>query len=208
MKYSKYALIMSAVGLTLVGFGCRETGDQIGTAVVQPIAAPVAALNYAKTTLSDTQAKANEQAESVANEMTVAMVLTDGTEAPAEAVIGETFGCNDRVAFTKAPRMTESGNVLQDALTSLLAVRESTFKGFYNALSQSSLSVEKIQSTDGVTTEVWLKGQIQSAGACDDPRIKKQIEATVERLKPKYKIFLNGTEENWRCIGDMSGQCK
>lgn len=193
--------------LALAGGGCQEAGDEVGEAIVQPMAAPVAALNQAKGTLSEAQAQANEQAESIANEMTVAMVLTDGAVPPEGTALGETFGCNDRIAFVKAPRESDSGNTLQDVVASLLAVREPTFRGLYNSLSQSRLAVERIRSADGVTTEVWLTGEVSSGGTCDDPRIRKQVEATVARLKPKFKIILNGSADNWDCLGDMSGQC-
>jgi hypothetical protein len=105
-------------------------------------------------------------------------------------------------------REAQTDSVVSDALTTLFSVRDSNREGKYNALWQSKLAVEKIQSRDGVTTEVWLKGSTQSGGVCDDPRIKAQIEYTIKRLKPKFKIFLNGTESNYRCLGDMSGECK
>jgi hypothetical protein len=209
-KYSRNLNLLLAVTLSavLLGAGCREAGNELGNEIVTPVAVPVAALNQAKSTMSDAQAVANLQAESVANEVTVAMVLTEGAKAPDGAKIGETFGCNDQVAYVKAPRESDSGDTLRDVLNSLFAQRDPSFAKLYNSLAMTSLTVDKIQSTDGVTTEVWLKGTPTSGGTCDDPRIRMQIEATIKRLKPKYKIFLNGSESEYNCIGNMSGNCK
>ncbi len=201
----------AAAVLVLAGAGCLQSvnraGNELGNAAVQPVAVPIEALNKAKQVTSDANAKANEQTESVANEMTVALVLTEGTAAPKDAQLGETFGCNDKVAFVKVPRESDSGDTLKDALNSLLAVKDTNYHGFYTALAFSTLKVDKIQSTDGVTTEVWLSGLPKSGGTCDDPRIKEQLEQTIKRLKPNFKIFLNGSEAKYKCIGDLSGRC-
>ncbi len=200
---------LSAAVLLLAGAGCQgSVPDRVaGEAVNGMVATPLRALDKAKELTAAENARARLEAESVANEMTVAMVLTENAAAPAGAEIGETFGCNDRVAFTKVPRESDSGDTLKDILNSLLAVRATNVNGLYNGLSESRLSLEKIQSRDGVTTEVWLKGQVSSPGACNDPRVKAQIEATVGRYKPNFKILLNGSEEAYGCIGDQSGEC-
>ena len=199
----------AALTLVLAGAGCQNSvPDRVaGEAVNGMVAVPLQALNKAKNLTADENARTRLEAESVANEMTVAMVLTENAAAPAGAEIGDAFGCNERVVFTKVPRESDSGDALRDILASLLALRVPNVNGFYNGLSDSRLAVEKIQSRDGATTEVWLKGQISSPGACNDPRIKAQLEATIARYKPKFKIFLNGTEEAYGCIGDQSGKC-
>ncbi len=208
---SAFYFAAAAAILVLAGAGCLQSvnrvGNELGNEVVQPVAVPISALNKAKQVTSEANAKANEQTESVANEMTVAMVLTEGAKAPEGAQLGDTFGCQDRVAFVKVPRETDSGDTLKDVLTSLLAVKDTNYKGYYTALAFSTLKVDKIQSTDGVTTEVWLSGLPKSGGACDDPRIKEQLEQTIKRLRPNFKIFLNGSEAKYNCIGDLSGRC-
>ena len=185
--------------LILVGAGCMQLGNKKNTATITPI------INADP----DVEAKMNEEQDQHASDLSVGMILTEGAEVPAGAtVLPGTIACNDRVVLEKLHREASTDNVLADALATLFAVKDSSVDTYYNAIWQSSLKVEKIQSTDGVTTEVWLKGEPTSGGACDDPRIKAQIEATVRRLKPKFKIFLNGKESNYRCIGDMSGECK
>lgn len=204
----KLPIFISLIALTFLGTGCRAVGDAAADAALTPISVPLGALNQARETEALVEAKSNWDADSVANEMTTAFVLLAGAEAADGAIVGTPFGCDDRIVLVSVPRETDSGNPLQDALTSLFAIRETNWKGYHNALASSALSVEKIQSRDGVTTEIWLKGEMKSAGTCDDPRIKAQIEATVRRLKPKFQIYLNGTEANYRCSGDLSGQCQ
>lgn len=208
-KYAVQAAAAVLVGLVLAGAGCQNSlPDRVaGEAINGMVVTPLKALDKAKNLTSDENSRSRLQAESIANEMTVAMVLTENAAAPAGAEVGDLFGCNEHVAFTKVPRETEGDDTLRDILNSLLAVRDYQVNGLYNGLADSRLTVEKIQSRDGATTEVWLKGQVSSSGACNDPRIKVQIESTVARYKPKFKVFLNGTEEEFRCIGDMSGEC-
>jgi len=208
-RHSFSLALLAAVGLVLAGVGCQgSVPDQVaGEAINGMVATPLKALDKAKKLSAEENARTRLESEGVANEMTVAMVLTDNAAAPRDAEIGATFGCNDRVAFTKVARASDSGETLKDILNSLLAVHDSNVNGLYNGLADSRLTLDKLQSRDGVTTEVWLKGKISSSGACDDPRIKAQLEATIARYKPKFQIFLNGTEDEYRCIGDMGGQC-
>ncbi|MFA6603496.1 MAG: hypothetical protein WCT10_01485 [Patescibacteria group bacterium] len=207
MKHHFLAPSLLLIGLVLAGAGCAGAADELAGDALKPTAVPLSALNLAKQLTAQEQARANAEADSIANEMTVAMVITENAAVPPGIEPGATFGCSDRSAYTKVARESDSGDVLRDALQSLFAVRDTNYDGLYNSLASSSLAVDKIQSRDGVTTEVWLKGQIVSSGTCDDPRIKEQIEATVRRLKPDFKIFLNGSEKNYRCIGNQSGDC-
>ncbi len=209
VKIPLQLVFAAALGLVLAGAGCQNSlPDKVaGEAVNGMVATPLRALDKAKEVTADENARSRLEAESIANEMTVAMVLTENAAAPAGVELGDAFGCNDRVAFTKVPRESDSGDALKDILASLFAVRATNVNGLYNGLADSRLALDKIQSRDGVNTEVWLTGRIVSSGACNDPRIKAQIEATIARYKPKFKFFLNGTEEEYQCIGDQSGNC-
>ena len=207
---STFRLTLAVViGLILAGAGCQgSVPDKIvGEAVNGMVATPLKALDKAKNLTADENARTRLEAESIANEMTVAMVLTENAEVPDGAEVGQTFGCNDRVVFTKVPRDADSGDTLKDILASLLAPHVPNVNGLYNGLADSRLAVDKIQSRDGVTTEVWFKGSVSSPGTCNDPRIKAQLESTIGRYKPKFKIFLNGTEKEYGCIGDMREEC-
>lgn len=194
--------------LMLVGAGCMSLGDRLGKDVAAPITVPLESLKQSKEELAAINAKQNEQNEQEAADLTIALIYdAENADPKAALAVGE-IGCQDRIAYVKTHREAQTDSVLSDALTTLFAIRESTFAGMYNALWQSELKVDKILSRDAVTTEVWLKGKVVSGGACDDPRIKAQIEHVIKRFKPKYKVFLNGSEATYRCLGDMSGECK
>lgn len=201
-------LISSAVFIALAGAGCSQMADQAATEAVSPITAPLAAKKVAVETTDEYKARQLAEIAATTDPVEVALVQMEDTKLPPGAEAGQAFGCNDKIAFVKMARVQASGDDVADAVATLLKQGESSINTLYNALGQSKLTVDKVVSPDGVTTEVWLKGQPQSGGVCDDPRIKTQIEATVARLQPKYKIFLNGTESAWRCFGDMSGKCK
>lgn len=193
----RHHLLAAGFALLFIGAGCAKTSPTAST----PTGTQTAVTE-------DQQAALNRDAEATANESTVALIVTEGQKTPDGATVeSATIGCNDRVAIATVPRITATNDVVKDALTSLFAVRDSNYHGFYNALWQSSFKVDKVQSTDGVTTEVWLTGKPMSGGVCDDPRIKAQIEETVRRLRPKFKIFLNGSQAHYACIGNESGNC-
>jgi hypothetical protein len=206
---TKVAAVAIPVLMILVGAGCFKMADKAAETAVTPVTVPVAAYVKSREDLELIAAKTNEENEKLTDDISIAMVLTEGVEPPVGAtVVPGTIGCNDRIAYVKTHRERQTDSVLSDALSTLFSNKDSNVLAAYNALWQSELAVEKIQSTDGTTTEVWIKGKTASGGVCDDPRIKAQLEYTIKRFKPKFKIFLNGTEANYRCLGDMSGECK
>jgi hypothetical protein len=197
-----------ALALPLLGVGCRDLGDAAADAALEPMTVPVAALGTAQQAERQIQARRAWDAEGVANEMTVALLLLDGQADPGGAALGESVGCNDRIAFVQVPRESDSGNSLKDALHALLSLKETTWRGFHNALAFSRLQVETVGNRDDDPVVVRLSGELVSSGACDDPRLKRQVEETVRRLAPNFRILLNGSEATWRCFGDLSGNCQ
>lgn len=210
----KSIISSAAVVLMLVGAGCAQTAKQVTDETtdlaVNSVKVSADALAKAQETAKQADAKTNETNEAASDDITVAWVLTEGSTTTEQNVkiANETFGCNDRVAFVKEHRMAETIDTVGDALTTLFALGSSvSHPGLYNSLANSKLKVDKILSPDGVTTEVWIAGEVSLGGACDAPRFKEQIEATVRRFRPNHKIFLNGSEANYRCVGDESGSC-
>lgn len=191
--FSRKIIALAVPSLLLLGAGC---------APVTPVAtnAPLT---------EEQQASANELADLHASMLTVAMIVTENAAAPKDAaVINGPIGCDDRVAYVKVHRVSKTDSVVKDALAALFSVKDTNFDGLYDALANSTFSVDKVTTdSDGATTDVWLKGQANSGGICDDPRIKAQIEYTIKRLRPQYKIYLNGSESAYRCIGNESGMC-
>lgn len=210
MQNSRSIVFLASI-LLFAGAGCSrtaETLDALSDDVVAPVEAPLLALKDARETAAAQAAYANDAAESTSDDVTVALVRTvgdDGDEAPP----GESaIGCGDQIVFTPVHRASSSGSTVKDALATLFSIKEATYSGEYNALWQSTLEVEDVRSMDGVTTDVLLKGRYVSSGSCDLPRIKAQVERTIGRFRTKYRVILNGSERDWRCMGDESGNCK
>jgi hypothetical protein len=198
------ATSIALAALLLVGGGCSRVADD----AMQPITVPLGALEQAKELTAEEKARATAEAEALTNEVGVVMIITEGVEVPPGLTPGEMIGCNDRPVVVQLTRETATGDVLRDALNTLFAVRDTNVQGALNSLDDATLKVDDIRSTDGVTTEVHISGALNSGGTCDDPRITEQVEGTIRRFRPKYKVFWNGSEANWRCHGDMSGECK
>jgi hypothetical protein len=197
------------VGLTLLGAGCVQEANQSADTLVEgAVGTPLQALNQAKQLTAAEQARLNREAATDGNLIPVALILTEGNAAPAEAVIGETIGCADQVALIGLSRVAATDRPVLDALNTLLAWKDSSYQDLYNALAFSDLQVDQVVTTDGRTTRVELSGEVVSGGTCDDPRIKAQIEETVRQFHPDFKIILNGDEAAWRCLGDGSGLCE
>ncbi len=208
MTHRRFLPLLASI-LLFTGAGCSQLADQAAEQAVQPVAAPLKALDSSKKTLAQVQAGLNQEGAAADQDtVTVALVLTDGSQLPYGAVLGEEFGCGDRLAFTKIKRTADSGDQAADALAALLALKDTNANGLYDALAMSALKLDGIwRGADG-TSDVLLTGQPQSGGVCDDPRIKNQVEATVRRFLTHYRVLLNGSEAKWRCFGDQSGLCK
>lgn len=113
---------------------------------------------------------------------------------------GPMVGCGDSVIlvndWVETPLPTQKDHVVR-ALTDLFAVESSAYgeSGLYNALDQSSLSVDSVTFTTD-TVEVQLSGTWSSAGVCDDPRMSAQIEETIrgniDLESSELKVTVNG----------------
>jgi len=206
----RHPIIIAGIVLLLAGAGCTEEADKAAEDALKPISVPVSALNQSNEATAEINAATRREADSIENLLPVAMVLTEGKQAPSEGIErleSGTFGCQDRIGYVRVSREAATSDVVYDALMTLFSVRESTLNDMHNSLWQSTLKVDQIRSADGATTEVWISGETMLSGACDSPRFKEQIEATVRQYRPKYKIFLNGAESGWECFGNMSGEC-
>jgi hypothetical protein len=96
------------------------------------------------------------------------------------------IGCGDTVELVTLPA-SGTGNEakVQSALEELFGITDQNYgeSGLYNALYQSSLSVENIL-WDGTNLAVDVTGSMTSGGVCDDPRIEAQILRTVAENAP------------------------
>lgn len=206
MKISRVtSLILIPAALLLVGAGCFDAGDKLAEDAVKPVTVPLDALRKSKEELALANARKSEESELGSADVSVALIRLAEEGKPFDSDI---IGCGDRVETVAVHREAQTSSVLRDALTTLFAIDDSSYDGLYNALAESDLKVEDVLSRDGVTTEVRISGTLVSGGTCDNPRIKAQIEQTIRRFKPDFRVILNGSEAAYRCFGDMSGQCK
>src|SRR5690606_18897422 len=106
--------------------------------------------------------------------------------------------------------LTKTQSDLAEALVQLITIKETAYfdQGLRNAVAPSAPTIRLTNIRyEGDTRVIEFEGQFISAGTCDDPRIKAQIEETVKLYADKYEIRLNGKESEWRCLFDQSGLC-
>lgn len=106
------------------------------------------------------------------------------------------IGCGDRlVPVTRTLPRTPS--VISSAVQQLITLEQERVDGHYNVFHQSDLALESAQITGG-TAVIKLIGDLRLGGACDEPRVSAQIEATVRQFTSvsTVEIMLNGQPLN------------
>lgn len=120
------------------------------------------------------------------------------------------FGCESLLVPVRRT-LTKTQSDLAHAIVELITIKETAYfdQGLRNAVAPSAPTIKltNIHYEDGVRV-IDFEGSFLSAGTCDDPRIKAQIEETVKLYTDKYRIQLNGKESEWRCLFDQSGLCE
>lgn len=108
---------------------------------------------------------------------------------------GEKIGCGDSLlpVYTEP---VETSSQLETSIERLIADRDERYdgSGLYNALHQSDLSLERAEFDSGVV-QVYLSGKVVSGGACDDPRIVRQLQQTAATAvgADAAEIYVNDT---------------
>lgn len=108
--------------------------------------------------------------------------------------VGQAIGCGDSLVEVPRPQIQNVGDI-EGVLTDLFLQGEYYGQsGFYNALHQSSLTVDSV-SVSGGNAVVELSGDLVLAGVCDNPRVTAQLEETVLQFDDinSVEIFINGT---------------
>jgi hypothetical protein len=83
---------------------------------------------------------------------------------------------------------------LGGSIEALLALRDrSDGSGFYNALADSPLKIEKMERT-GDQVRVYLTGYLELGGKCDGPRVLSQLTETATQFGDveSVELFLDG----------------
>jgi hypothetical protein len=107
---------------------------------------------------------------------------------------GPLIGCGDSIIPVNRD-VPRTNAPLRAALAVLLSLRDQHFgeSGLYNALYQSSLTIENLSIVNGLAT-MRLRGQFQIGGVCDGPRVKAQLEETARQFSTvrSVSVFING----------------
>jgi hypothetical protein len=108
---------------------------------------------------------------------------------------GPLVGCGDS-AIPINVTVPRTQGVLRAALEKLLSAKQQFYgeSGYYNALYQSDLRVDRVAIEQGTAT-IHLSGSVVLGGACDAPRVEAQIEQTALQFSTvnNVEVFVNGT---------------
>lgn len=111
-------------------------------------------------------------------------------------------GCEDILVPYEIPVVSKR---LKSVLTALSGFEPP--RGLNNPFHEKELSVVDVQKRGHASAIVDLAGEPKLGGMCDTPRLKGQIESTVSLYEENFTIRLNGSEEDYECMGDVRGGC-
>lgn len=102
-------------------------------------------------------------------------------------------GCGDSAVPVEADLPAPSPALWGSLETLLSAGKRYESAGYYNALANSPLRVERIERS-GATVRIYLNGYLEIGGECDSPRVLSQITETATQFQDvdKAEIFLDG----------------
>ncbi len=107
---------------------------------------------------------------------------------------GTEIGCGDSVVPVTV-NIEPTAAPLTAAFERLLAVDEQYYgqSGLYNALYQSDLTIDSAAVENGQAT-IYLSGNLQLGGVCDNPRIDAQIRQTADQFSTVDTsiVYING----------------
>ncbi len=106
---------------------------------------------------------------------------------------GPEVGCGDSAVPVEADLPAPTPALWGSLETLLTAGKRYESAGFYNALANSPLRVQRIERS-GPTARVYLTGYLEIGGACDSPRVLSQLTETATQFQDvdKAEIFLDG----------------
>ncbi len=116
---------------------------------------------------------------------------------------GKMIGCGDSVVLVSR-RTVEQGAPIEISIRELLAEKNQYDGNLYNALYQSSLTLDSVTNDNGKAI-VRLSGTVLTSGSCDDPRFEAQIEETALQFSNVnvVEVLINGI--NMKDLFDQSG---
>jgi len=106
---------------------------------------------------------------------------------------GKQIGCGD--SLVSVDTTVNDIDLIKGSLTKLLSIKEQNYgeSGLYNALYQSSLTIEDIKDDRNAgMISIYLTGNYKLGGTCDAPRFEEQLTATAAQFNKPITIYLNG----------------
>lgn len=102
-------------------------------------------------------------------------------------------GCGDSAVPVEADLPAPTPALWGSLETLLAAGKRYENAGFYNALANSPLRVQRIERA-GSTARIYLTGYLEIGGECDSPRVLSQLTETATQFQDvdKAEIFLDG----------------
>ena len=146
-----------------------------------------------------------QQEVDVGSKANVMLIAYEGDAFPGDHASGSLLriGCNDFLVPFEIPVVSRR---LPSVLSALSAFEAPA--GLHNPFGEKKTRFDRVEITDAGMSIVFLQGDPEFGGICDVPRFQEQLKKTIELSTKKYEIRLNGSEKNFRCLGDMSGNCK
>jgi len=141
------------------------------------------------------------------NDITIFLVVSKEDYNDYEPVFE--IGCDDFLVLLKVELEEKNQSDLATSIVELLTTKRAQYKesdGLLNAVSGVGLTLDNVKYEDGLRV-LEFTGEPKSSGTCESPRIKAQIEETAALYSNNFEIRLNGSEADWRCLFDESGQC-
>ncbi|HEX9941108.1 MAG TPA: GerMN domain-containing protein [Thermoanaerobaculia bacterium] len=106
---------------------------------------------------------------------------------------GPAVGCGDSAVPVEVD-LPAPGPALRGSLKALLtAGRSHESAGYYNALANSPLRLQRIERS-GDTARIYLTGYLELGGECDSPRVLSQLTETATQFRDleSAEFFLDG----------------
>jgi len=113
------------------------------------------------------------------------------------------LGCRDMLVPQEIPVVSRR---FPSVLTALASFEPP--QGLHNPLKEQGILFRELTEDARGKTIIFLEGHPSFGGICDTPRFKGQLEETVKLYAKKFEIRLNGEEAHYRCIDDLSGECR
>ncbi|HLD21675.1 MAG TPA: GerMN domain-containing protein, partial [Patescibacteria group bacterium] len=177
MKKEYLASLLLLTSILLIGAACNKTEQETNTNQI---------IN-SRATITPTPSSNNNATQMV---KLYFVALEDNGKS------GEKIGCGDSLVSVDR-EIEKTQQPLYNTYKELLNIKDQYIgeSGLYNALYQSTLSVESATIDENGVATIKLTGQLQLGGTCDSPRVEEQLTKTALQFSTvkSVEIFINNT---------------